>query len=59
MEAINNVPQISYFRDHCIDTNDEEKKRLMAKGARLEKLVINGEHCGPTRVFKGSMPYPG
>jgi len=46
------------FRDHnCNET--EEMDRVVAAGARVDRLYVDEGHLGPYRIFKGSLPYPG
>ncbi|KAJ1979538.1 hypothetical protein H4R33_005692 [Dimargaris cristalligena] len=50
------VEQLS--RDHtCCDK--EEQDRVLARGARVERLREGDQFEGPLRIFKGTLPYPG
>ncbi|ORX91523.1 protein serine/threonine phosphatase 2C [Basidiobolus meristosporus CBS 931.73] len=44
--------------DHTCE-NPAELERVKSCGARVEQLQIGNEFCGPLRIFKGSLPYPG
>ena len=48
----------SLKRDHTCEI-PEESQRVLAHGARIDRLHPDKPDGGPLRIFKGSLPYPG
>ncbi|KAK9710322.1 hypothetical protein K7432_008492 [Basidiobolus ranarum] len=57
-ETSQGLQAVPLSEDHTCES-PTELERVKSRGARVEQLQIGKDFCGPLRIFKGSLPFPG